>query len=50
MTNRFVMTVLVLTTLAGSALAQTQPKKTDDPTLQGPAVKEGGVPGENRQS
>jgi hypothetical protein len=49
MTTRLLMTALLLTTLAGSALAQTQPKKAEDPALQGPAVKEGGVPGENRQ-
>jgi hypothetical protein len=49
MRTRLLMTALVLTTLAGSALAQTQPAKTDDSALQGPAVKEAGVPGESRQ-
>ena len=40
---------LVLVAFAGTTLAQTQPKKTDEPALKGPAVKEAGVPGENRQ-
>lgn len=44
--TRIVLTALLLT--AGTALAQssTQPA---DPALQGPAVKQSGVPGENRQ-
>ena len=40
---------LALVILAGTAIAQSQPKKADEPALKGPAVKEGGVPGENRQ-
>jgi hypothetical protein len=43
------LAVLTLATLAGTALAQSQPTKSDDPALKGPAVKESGVPGENRQ-
>jgi hypothetical protein len=47
-TIRFAVPALALATFAGAAFAQTQPKTTD-PTLQGPAVTSGGVPGENRQ-
>src|SRR5262245_52603497 len=46
-TIHFAVPALALT-LATAAFAQSQPKVTD-PTLQGPAVKSGGVPGENRQ-
>jgi hypothetical protein len=46
---RLAVTALALASLAGTTLAQSQPKKTEEPALKGPAVKEAGVPGENRQ-
>src|SRR5262245_31437004 len=45
MTARTVLSALLLT--AGTALAQTT--QPTDPALKGPAVKQAGVPGENRQ-
>lgn len=48
MTARTVLSALLLT--AGTALAQTAtPTQPTDPALKGPAVKQTGVPGENRQ-
>src|SRR5882724_8370768 len=46
MSNRFRIAALLLASIAGAAVAQTA--QPTDP-LKGPAVKEGGVPGENRQ-
>src|SRR5437762_3240584 len=46
MTTRMILPALVLISLSGVAFGQGQPA---DPALKGPAVKEAGVPGENRQ-